>query len=214
MKIEWYGHACFRLTAENGTAILTDPCDASTGYTLENIEANAVTASHTHYDHNYFAAAAGDPAIITDLGDHEIGGVQITGFAAFHDDVGGQKRGSNTVYRFLIDGLSVVHAGDLGHLPDEALLSALGKVDVLLIPVGGTYTLDALDAAEAVRRFQPQIVIPMHYRTKALAFPLGNVDPFLKALSGYTLHRLSDSECTVSADTLGAPRALVLDYKR
>ena len=214
MQMQWYGHSCFLLTSGEGVRILTDPCAPTTGYRLRDIETDAVTSSHAHYDHNYFVAAAGSPAIINTPGAHAIHGVTVTGIPTFHDNAGGSERGSNTVYVIRMDGLRIVHLGDLGHLPDAAACAAIGTPDVLLIPVGGTYTLDAGGACETVGLLKPRIVVPMHYQTSALAFPLDPVEPFLTGLSGWTIHRLQQSECTITRETLGTPRVLVFNYQK
>ena len=214
MKMQWYGHSCFLLTSSDGVRILTDPCAPTTGYRLENIEADDVTSSHAHYDHNFFAAAAGSPEAISTPGEHTVRGVTITGIPTFHDDAGGKERGPNIVYAIEMDGLRIVHLGDLGHQPDAAACAAIGAPDVLLVPVGGTYTLDAAGACAVVALLKPRIVIPMHYQTAALTFSLDPVEPFLTGLSGRTIHRLQQSECTITRETLGTPRVLVFNYQK
>lgn len=219
MQIKWYGHSCFLLSGS--VRVLTDPCAPTTGYELAGIEAEVVTSSHAHYDHNYFVAAAGFPAIVNTAGQHafgaeEEGRVRITGIPTWHDAVQGRERGANLVFVIEMDGLRLVHLGDLGHLPDAQTVAAIGRPDVLFVPVGGTYTIDAEGALETVALLQPRIAVPMHFQTPALSFPLDGPEAFLTGLAraGYAIHRLGQCECTVSPDTLGAPRALLFDYAR
>jgi L-ascorbate metabolism protein UlaG (beta-lactamase superfamily) len=182
MKIKWFGQSCFRLTAENGTKIVIDPYANMLGYKLPEIDANIVTISHDHSDHNNAGAVKGDFVLIKDPGVFSQEGIGIKGVRTFHDNVSGRKRGKNIVYNFKIDGLNVCHCGDLGHLLSLEQINEIGKVDVLLLPVGGGPTLDASGAAEVMKQLGPAVVIPMHYRTKAmgiLGFIFGKVDTFI-----------------------------------
>lgn len=212
MQLTWYGHSCFLLESDEKTRILTDPCSPDTGYDLHDIPADVVTVSHDHYDHNCIAAAAGDPVIVSDPGAHFVCGVSITGFPTWHDEVQGKKRGANILYRIELDGIRVLHLGDLGHVPDQALIDAIGPVDVLLCPIGGTFTIDAAQAVEVAHLFKPRVFIPMHYLTPRLAFSIAGLDELLRLVQTYSVHRLGDSACTLSTDTLGEKRVLILDY--
>lgn len=227
MQIKWYGHSCFLLSG-SGVRVLTDPCAPTTGYRLSDIGADVVTSSHAHYDHNYFVAVRGFPAIVNTAGGHAFGEegagrVRITGIPTWHDASHGSERGENLVFVIEMDGLRIVHLGDIGHVPEAETAEAIGRPDVLFLPVGGTYTIDAAGALETVSLLRPGLVVPMHYRTPALAFPLDGPEAFLAGLSGiagpaghtgYTIHRLGQSECSVSPDTLGTPRALLFEYER
>ena len=186
MKIKWFGQSCFRLTAENGIKIVTDPYanmfGYMAGYKLPEIDANIVTTSHDHSDHNNVGAVKGDFVHIKDPGAFSQEGIGIKGVQTFHDNVSGKKRGKNIVYNFRIDGLNVCHCGDLGHLLSPEQINEIGKVDILLLPIGGRATLDASGAAEVMKQLNPAVVIPMHYRTKAmgiLGFIFGKVDTFI-----------------------------------
>lgn len=186
MKIKWFGQSCFILTAENGTKIITDPYSNTfgslAGYKLPEIDANIVTISHNHSDHNNVGAVRGDFAHIKDPGVFSQNGIGIKGVRTFHDNVSGRKRGKNIVYNFMIDGLNVCHCGDLGHLLSPEQINEIGKVDILLLPIGGRAVLDASGAMEVMKQLNPAVVIPMHYRTKAmgiLGFIFGKVDTFL-----------------------------------
>ena len=186
MKIKWFGQSCFMLTAENGIKIVMDPyskvLSLLSGYKLPEICANIVTVSHDHIDHNNVGAVKGDFVHIKDPGVFSQEGIGIKGVQTFHDNVSGEKRGKNIIYNFRVDGLNVCHCGDLGHLLSPEQISEIGKVDILLLPIGGRATLDAGGAAEVMRQLDPAVVIPMHYRTKAmgaLGFLFGKVDTFI-----------------------------------
>jgi L-ascorbate metabolism protein UlaG (beta-lactamase superfamily) len=182
MRISWYGHSCFRLSSRSGT-VVTDPYGKGIGYKLPRLRADIVAVSHDHPDHNNVKAVKGKPKIISGPGEYEIKGIFVIGIPTFHDSRGGKLRGRNTVYLFDWEGLTVCHLGDLGHVPTQAQLEDLGDVDVLLIPVGGVTTIDAAKASEVIALLEPRIVIPMHYKTKALQdSKLRSVDQFLKGM--------------------------------
>lgn len=213
MQLQWYGHSCFLLTAENGTRILTDPCAPKTGYDLHDIACDIITSSHGHYDHNYFEAAAGEPLRLTEAGVYEADGMRITALSSFHDEVEGAKRGTNLIFVYEIDGLRIVHAGDLGHLLSEQTLAAIGRVDLLLCPVGGVFTVDAEGAAALMRALAPRVFVPMHYKTPHLSFELSAVEDFLSLAPERKVQKLNNSVYTVTADTLpAAPATVVFDY--
>ena len=213
MKIKWYGHSCFMLTNDAGVRIVTDPCDPSTGYKLSGIETDILTLSHGHHDHNFTGAIANKPETFTEPGEYEYKGVKITGIPSYHDDEGGAKRGENVVFKFETDDLSVVHAGDLGAF-DEKLAEQIGKTDVLLVPVGGVFTINAEQARAFANMLKAKVVIPMHYKTAALSFELGSVNEFIKNAADCSIHDLKQSEATVSADCLGTDRILILQYEQ
>ena len=212
MEITWYGHACFRLR-DKGATVVTDPYDQSVGYALPRVRADIVTVSHNHADHNYASGIKGAPKVVDAPGEYEIKGVFITGIATFHDRKKGAQRGRNTVFLFEFDGLTICHLGDLGHLPTQAQVEALSDVDILLIPVGGVSTIAASRAAEVVSLLEPKIVIPMHYKTKALTLKLASVNRFLQEMG---LKKLAAQESLkVTASTLPEETQIVLlDYKQ
>lgn len=186
MEINYLGHSSFKLRGRTGT-VVTDPFDSiSVGIKFPKVEADIVTISHGHDDHNYSIAVSGSPIIIDGPGEYEIKGIKIMGVASFHDEENGKLRGENTIYRIVIDGVSLVHLGDLGHKLNEKSLEILDGVDVLMIPVGGFYTISAVTAAEVVSQLEPKIVIPMHYLTadhdKKIFSQITGVDVFLKEM--------------------------------
>jgi len=212
MDITWYGHACFRLR-DKGATVVTDPYDQSIGYTLPKVRADIVTVSHDHADHNYVSGIKSVPKVVDGPGEYEIKGVFITGIATFHDRKKGTQRGRNTVFLFEFDGLTICHLGDLGHVPTQAQVEALSDVDILLVPVGGVSTLGAPQAAEVISLLEPKIVIPMHYKTKALTLKLASVNRFLQEMG---LKKLAAQESLkVTASTLPEETQIVLlDYKQ
>jgi L-ascorbate metabolism protein UlaG (beta-lactamase superfamily) len=182
MKIKWFGQACFLITSEKGTKVLTDPFNKMLGYKLPEIAADIVSTSHNHSDHNNIKAVKGSYVHINKAGTFSKDGIEIKGVETFHDKAGGSRRGKNTVYNFIIDEINVCHCGDLGHILNSNQIKEIGNVDVLLLPVGGLFTIDAFDAAQVMKQLNPTIVIPMHYRTKALGLMghiFGKVDKFI-----------------------------------
>lgn len=214
MDIKWYGHSCFLITDKAGTRVLTDPPDPQVGYVIPPVKCEAVTSSHAHHDHNYFAIAAGSPAIITEPGDYQVGDIRIRGVSTYHDDARGAKRGRNIVFVFEAEGMRVVHAGDIGALPDGDTLAQIGRADVLLVPVGGVYTIDATGARELANLLKPKVVIPMHYKTDALSFELDGLAPFLNSVKDCAIHRLRQSDCVLTKESLGSDRVITLEYAR
>ena len=183
MKLEWIGHACFRLTAEDGTVVITDPYDESVGIEMLPLEAEPITMSHEHHDHNETRMLVGRPRIARGMQEATVGSVTARAVGSYHDDERGLRRGPNAIRIFDIDGLKVVHMGDQGCMPDEAVLAAIADADVMMIPVGGTYTVDAQGAKAIVERAKPRCVIPMHVKTKRCPYPIAPVAPFLAAMN-------------------------------
>lgn len=214
MDIKWYGHSCFLITNKAGIRILTDPPHPQVGYKIPPVECEAVTCSHSHTDHNDFSVAAGNPVRITEPGEYQVGDVKITGVSTFHDDVHGAKRGKNIVFIFETDDMRVVHAGDIGALPDQETLDKIGRADVLLVPVGGVFTVDAAGARELANLLKPKVVIPMHYKTRALTFELDDISPFLSCVKDCSIHRLRQSDCVLTKESLGTDRVITLDYAK
>ena len=175
------GHSCFRIKG-NQAVIITDPFPPDLGYTLGKQTASIVTVSHQHPSHSYVDDINGEPRIIRGPGEYEISGILIIGIATFHDSVRGQTRGKNTVYLMEIEGISICHLGDLGHVLSSEQVEEIGDIDVLLLPVGGVSTINAAMAAEVIRQVEPKVVIPMHYKTPSLKRELDPVDDFLREM--------------------------------
>ena len=181
MDITWLGHSCFRIKGSQAI-IITDPFPPELGYTLGKQTANIITMSHQHPSHSYVKGIGGEPRIIKGPGEYEISGILIIGIATFHDNQRGQVRGKNTVYVMEIDGVSVCHLGDLGHVLSTEQVEEIGRVDVLFLPVGGGSTINPAIAAEVILQLEPNAVIPMHYKTPAIKRELDSVDVFLKEM--------------------------------
>lgn len=181
MDITWLGHSCFRIKGSQAV-VITDPFPPDLGYSLGKPTASIVTVSHQHPSHSYVQGIGGEPKIVHGPGEYEISGVLIIGIATFHDAVNGQTRGKNTVYLMELDGVAVCHLGDLGHVLSDEHVEEIGNVDVLLLPVGGTSTIDAAMAAEVIRQLEPRAVVPMHYKTPLISRELDPVEKFLKEM--------------------------------
>ncbi|MDR1568916.1 MAG: MBL fold metallo-hydrolase [Oscillospiraceae bacterium] len=194
MEILYFGHACFVVKTKSGTVICCDPFDASVGYPVFDIAADAVTISHGHHDHNAIERVRpnkGGLDVFDEPREYQLPGVTIRGFSSYHDDVQGAKRGENIMFMIEADALKALHLGDLGHELDGDTLRAIGSVDVLMIPVGGYYTIDAAQAERVARSIAPGYIVPMHYRTKySEELPIETEAPFLK-LFGAEYIRLS-----------------------
>lgn len=181
MEITWLGHSCFRIKGSQAT-IITDPYPPDLGYLLGKQTPRIVTVSHQHPSHSYVQGIGDEPRLVTGPGEYEISGVLIIGIPTFHDADGGRIRGKNTVYLMEVDGIAICHLGDLGHTLTEEQVEEIDDVDVLLLPVGGVSTIDAPVATEVIRRLEPKVVIPMHYKTLELKRELEPVDKFLKEM--------------------------------
>lgn len=184
MDIKYIGHASFVIKTKAAT-VVTDPFDGKmVGIKYPKTEADIVTLSHKHPDHGEASQIGGSPLIIDWPGEFEKQGVRITGYPTFHDKTQGSERGENIMFKIEAEGLSLLHCGDLGHIPAENFLEEIGEVDVLFVPVGGFYTIDAKEAVELVRKLEPSIVIPMHFNKPELNQEtfgkLLTVDEFIK----------------------------------
>lgn len=184
MKIKWLGHASFLITAGDGTRIITDPYGKFDGlnYAPINESADLVTVSHAHGDH-CGGKVKGTPRVIDRPGKTTAKGITFTGIPSYHDPSGGRERGGNIIFTFTVDDIRVCHLGDLGHMLSKEQIAEIGPVDILLIPVGGFYTIDAREADQIAAGINPQVIIPMHVSNKKCAFPIANVEEFLKGKS-------------------------------
>ena len=201
MKIRYLGHSCFEFTESTGTTIVTDPY-GDVGFSMPNTRAEAVTVSHSHFDHNNVKAVDGNPVIFDREGQYEIGGVEITAIKSYHDDENGKNRGENLIFKFRMDGVEVCHLGDLGEECSSSLIEALLPIHVLLIPVGGNYTINAQQAKEYVDHIMPSYVIPMHYKTKGLDIDVEKPDEFIDLFDGEDVEELETSEIELFRDDI------------
>ncbi len=173
MEIKYLGHSSFLIKTKTAK-IVTDPFDPDiVGIKFPKTEADIITVSHQHKDHNHLKNITGingiEPLIINMAGEFEKMSVRIFGFQSFHDKTQGSERGENILYKFEAEGISVLHCGDLGMVPEESFLELIGEVDILMVPVGGFYTIDSEEAVQLVKKVEPSVVIPMHYYNPAFA---------------------------------------------
>lgn len=205
MKLEWMGHASFLLTAADGTTVLTDPYDDSVGIAMHRVSADLVTISHEHHDHNYTDMLDGQPLIVHEMGAVQVGSVKAWAVRSWHDDVQGAMRGPNSIWIFEAEGLKVVHMGDQGCMPEKEVMQAISDADVMMIPVGGTYTVDAEGAKHIVEAAKPRCVIPMHFKTAHCGYDIAGVEPFLAAMGAEHVQPMK----TLETDAACAPVVLM-----
>jgi L-ascorbate metabolism protein UlaG (beta-lactamase superfamily) len=208
MKIKYLAHAAFLITSESGVKIVTDPYTAGGGIKHGEIKetADAVTVSHEHGDHNNAGAIKGDPQVLREGG--SVRGLKFRAVTAAHDDKGGSQRGRNIIFCFTVDGVNVCHCGDLGHAITEAQVKAIRKVDVLMIPVGGFFTIDAKTATKVGEQLGPKVIIPMHYKTEKLDFPIAGADEFTKGKTNVT--NVDGSEIELTPGSLPAATQIMV----
>ena len=213
MRLTYYGHASFLVETADETRVILDPYrhgafDGAVGYGPIDEPADVVVATHAHDDHGAVDTIPGDPLVFVHPTSETVGSLQITGVDVAHDEAGGSKRGRNTIV-ILDDGdVRLVHLGDLGHTLDAASVQAIGRVDVLLVPVGGFFTIDHDQAAAVVEALDPRMVIPIHYKTSKTGFPIAGVDAFLATQK--TVERRDEPTVEVTGGTLPPERLTVL----
>ena len=210
MKLKWLGHAAFLITSEKGTRIITDPykVEGNINYSPIPEKADIVTVSHDHFDHNNAAAVKGNPTVVKGAGKQQIKDIGIEGIATYHDTSQGSQRGPNVIFALTVDGMRVCHLGDLGHPLSEAQRAQLGAVDILLVPVGGTYTIDAGAAMLLVGQLQPRVAVPMHYKTEKCGLPIADVGGFLQGR--VRVRQVKGSEVEFKKEQLPKPTETVV----
>ena len=204
------GHAKFLIELENGMRIVTDPYDSTCGYPVEPMQADVVLVSHGHHDHSAVETIKGNPRVIDKAGTYDLDeSVRVIAVEADHDEAGGTKRGKTLLFSLQAEGLNAVHLGDLGHLPTQAQAEAIGTADVLMVPVGGFYTIDAPTAKQTAELLHARVVLPMHYKTRVNAdWPIAPVDDFL-AICGAASEELAMLR-VAKGDLMCQPRVAVL----
>ncbi|RJP46532.1 MAG: lactamase [Armatimonadetes bacterium] len=210
MDINWYGQACFRIKGKNATVVV-DPFDPEfTGLKFpKDLEADIILSSHAHRDHNFIEGIKGNPLLISGSGEYEKVGVSVTGVGTFHDDSGGEQKGKNTIYHFLIDGINIVHLGDLGHVLTDEQVSGIDRTDILMIPVGnGGATIGSESAVKVVAQLEPALIIPMHYKLPDLKFDFEGVEPFLEEMGVKDINPVP--KLVVTKDKLPAETTVIL----
>ncbi len=181
------GHSCFSIKTNSGQTIVIDPYDPeTTGLKLPKLAADLVLSTHSHPDHNFFKGVIGvngEPFRVSGPGEYEVAGTLIRGINSYHDENKGSERGRNTIYIINVESVNICHMGDFGQKKlTEAQLEDVGDVDILMIPVGGVFTVDGKDAIEIIAQIEPKMVIPMHYKEEALKYELGTLDEFIKQM--------------------------------
>ena len=198
MKLQWLGHSSFRLEESTGTSVVTDPYHPYIGIEMPEVEVDVVTVSHKHDDHDNVEGVKGNPMIIDTVGSFDVKGIGILGIETYHDEVEGEKRGKNLIYKYRIDGIDVCHMGDIGEECTPELAEAIGPVNILLLPVGGEYTIDAEIAKDYVDKLMPDMVIPMHYRTRGVELDIDKVDAFLRLFDDEVIEEVEDDTIEIT----------------
>lgn len=190
--------------------IITDPyiVDQNLSYSPIKEIADIVVVSHDHDDHNNVSAVQGKPEVLKGSGLKTAKGLQFRGVATYHDTTQGKQRGTNTVFCFSLDGIKLCHLGDLGHLLSQAQVDEVGTVDILFIPVGGFYTIDAAGASQVCDQLKPKVVIPMHFRTPQCTYPIAGVDNFLRGKKN--VKRVDSSEIEFRPEELPTATEIVI----
>ena len=180
LQIRWHGHACWEIT--DNITLVTDPHDGkSIGIPAPNVTGDIILVSHDHYDHNSVKTVEKEGSkVVTDERKRTIQGIEIQGIPSYHDEEKGAKRGKNIIFKFTMDGIRFCHLGDLGHEIDEEIVQKIGEIDILFIPIGGTFTIDSDQAWNVINMVKPKIIIPMHYKIGGLSLPITGIDSFLE----------------------------------
>lgn len=210
MKIKWLGHACFLITSRDGLRVITDPYAVGGGINYSPIKetADVVVVSHDHGDHSNVSTVQGKPEVVKGSGTITARGIQFKGIASYHDASQGTQRGLNTVFCFAIDNMKLCHLGDLGHALDPEQVNEIGAVDILFVPVGGFYTIDASVASRVCDQLKPKVVIPMHFKTPKCDYPIAGVEDFLGGKKD--VRRVGNSEADFERERIPAATEIVL----
>lgn len=211
MKLTYYGHSCFSMTFADGTVLVTDPFDAHITYPPCEAKCNFALVSHGHGDHSYTQSLRGNFEVISTEGTHKTGSITVSALHSWHDHHEGSHRGNNLMFKIEADGLRIAHLGDLGCMPDEAQSEFLKKLDVLLIPVGGNYTIDYAEAAKITRMLDPRVTVAMHYRTAANNnFRADTHEPFTQEMSAVRMPKTIE----INSDSIRSmPKCIFMDYE-
>ncbi|KAJ49863.1 L-ascorbate metabolism protein UlaG (beta-lactamase superfamily) [Clostridium tetanomorphum] len=211
MEIKWLGHSSFLITDSSGRTVLTDPFDNSIGYNSFSGEVDVVTISHHHFDHDNVENISKNAKIVDKIGLFNVCDIPIQGIPSYHDEVKGAKRGENIIYVLQMDGYKLCHLGDLGCILSAEQVKQISNVDVLFIPIGGNYTINGKEACQITKLIKSHIIIPMHYKTPALTFPLEGLENFLKYMQ--SAHKVNNNyiKITGNIDDLQSD-VRILDY--
>lgn len=214
MKITYLGHSCFYIEAKDGTKLVTDPY-TRVGYELPNgLTADVVLVSHGHFDHAYLKAIGGTPTVLSEAGDYRVKGISVKGTDTWHDPKQGTLRGKNVVFQFTVDGITFCHFGDLGEEYSDKTAKAVSGTDVWLIPVGGTYTIDASQAKEYAEKLAPKLVIPMHYRPADGGLDIAPIGDFLSKINPEKVVACPEGEYILTVDKVDDLAGKILYMER
>lgn len=216
--VRWHGHACFEVVDSNGVSIVIDPHDGrSIGLKPPKASADAVLITHEHFDHNAYhlvlkpggekySMREGDFRVVRKYG--------VKGIKLFHDKSRGKLRGNVVIYRLEVEGVRILHLGDLGHIPPQEVVNEVTPIEVLMVPVGGTFTIDAKEAYEVAKMLSPKVVVPMHYWVTGVNLPLAPLDSFLNIVD-YEVIKMDSNQWSISKEELDVmgPEPKVVVFK-
>lgn len=200
LEISWYGQAMFTIRGE-GKTVCVDPVSPETGYEYGQVDADLVLVSHEHYDHNYVEGVRGYREVLRGSGVREFDGLKITGLPCFHDEEAGALRGENTIFTWEMEKMKLAHLGDLGHTPDPETMDTLSGLDIIMIPVGGVFTIDGSQAAGLAALVAPTLVIPMHYSTPHCNVGVDKLDLFVRDFEG-DIKRVDERPLRITSGSL------------
>lgn len=195
MEISYLGHSSFKIKTKTATVVIDPYSSEMVGFKFPKTEAEIVTISHQHKDHNFVQGVGGEPFVISMPGEYEVKGVSILGYSSYHDAKAGAERGKNTIFVIEAEGLTICHLGDLGSLPSSEVMEKIVGVNILMVPVGGTYTIDPEGAVEVINQIEPAIVLPMHFKSPGIT-NLADLGEFLAEMGAEQAERLDKLSIT------------------
>lgn len=216
VDIWFFGQACFKAKGKSASVVFDPYDDAATGLPKVRTDADIVCITHGHPDHNNSSVIKAslegeEPFVISGPGEYEKRGINVIGVASFHDDKQGEERGKNTIYCATVDEINIVHLGDLGQKKlTQEQVEELSICDILMIPVGGVYTIEAKDVPDIIAQLEPKVIIPMHYKLPGLKYDLAPLEDFLKVMGKESAEKVS--KYSISRDKLPEePEVVVLE---
>lgn len=215
VTIKWLGHSSFLISLDDTLRIVTDPFDSTVGYPLPDESADICMVSHDHFDHNCVSVIKGNPQVVKGVGEKQAKGIRFKGVGSFHDETQGSQRGENTIWTLELGGIKLAHLGDLGIDLSDSQVKEIGAVDILFVPTGGFYTIDAATAFRVVSKLKPKVVIPMHFKMAFMGknFPIAPVDEFLRGKDNVV--KVDGNSVRFTKESLPEKTTIyVLEYKR